>query len=234
MSGLAIIIGKLVFRFGKIGKLVFRPLDNCVARLLHDVINYRLAKIISHMDPSIVSSSSSSSCTVLIFGVEGIYLLAKCCHSCGPLLLEVGGQHGNASFSSYSSLLSAVFNSGVEGSYLLSQLWPFVLEGVGSAWEYLLLLSSFSFTSFTTFSFTTSSSSSLGAVFIFDIEGSYLVGEMLAQLWPFVLEGWGQQPGLQAEWLWHQADVQHLHGEGRCQKERSSCSGAARKRPLFS
>ena len=136
LSGLAI-IGKLVFRFGKIGKLVFRPLDNCVARLLHDVINYRLAKIISHMDPSIVSSSSSSSCTVLIFGVEGIYLLAKCCHSCGPLLLEVGGQHGNASFS---SLLSAVFNSGVEGSCLLSQLWPFVLEGVGSAWEYLLLL----------------------------------------------------------------------------------------------
>ena len=33
---------------------------------------------------------------------------------------------------------------------------------------------------------------------------------MLSQLWPFVLEGWGQQPALQAEWLWHQADVQHL------------------------
>ena len=33
---------------------------------------------------------------------------------------------------------------------------------------------------------------------------------MLSQLWSFVLEGWGQQPGLQAEWLRHQADVQHL------------------------
>ena len=57
LSGLAI-IGKVVFRFGKIGKFDFRPLDNCVALLLQDVINYRLAKIISHMDPSIVSSSS--------------------------------------------------------------------------------------------------------------------------------------------------------------------------------
>ena len=33
---------------------------------------------------------------------------------------------------------------------------------------------------------------------------------MLPQLWPFVLEGGGQQTRFQAEGFWYQPDVQHL------------------------
>ena len=244
-------IGKMFFRLNKIRKAVVR-LGNYWKSSFQVWQNWKIwfqatgqlcSTPASGRDKLQVSKNNKShgslhcllllSCAVLIFGVEGIYPLAKCCHSCGPLLLEVGGQHGNASFSSSSSsLLNAVFNSGVEGSYLLLQLWPFVLESMGSAWEYLLLL---------LFLLLHLLHHLLLLLFLLLIRrGLYFWcrGQLFGGRNAFAVVAvcsWrlgsaARPPG----WMALAPGRCPVPGEGRCQKERSSCSGAARKRPLFS